>query len=750
LLTVLFALTFYINQGMNMKRFLLTLVCCSPLVFSSPSSFSLVLTGPSGEQALSYEQYGPITSIETLWGISTKFRPDNSVSIQQTMVAVYKLNPYAFYQGNINKLIPESLISVPSLEFIKGQTNKEAAALIAKYSPPQKTPLTKSKIKSQPAVEPTVTIPQEPITKNNQAEVDQLNADNLAGKKELIVAENRSAALQNELNIVNEQFLVATETNQSLKLKLQPLQDELSALKSESDASLLINQQLQETIDDYRAQLDAVEARPFSGGGLLNELLRLITSSLTNLLITIFSPLLLLVAVFVVITRIRSKRLFAEQEKELAESTAILMEQAGQFDALLTDDNSQELEEELDFTDDAELDSVDADQQPPKARDNDEAITLEDEIESIDLSDSADNDFDVVDLTDEDDSQTTEDDPFGIGALVAQEDLISSTDLDDTESQTDEDDPFGIGALVEEGDISLTENKPQAISEAEQADLDLAAEWESQLAAEEEVKQNDVVEKEESNEDSTAASFDIDAFIDETENSLPADDELATDEVEETPDSDLTAPEAAYVEQIKADDLSGSAATEDALSEFEIADSDEVISGGANESEPVTDDTDQAVVELDENQPFDASALDNLTEDQVANEPASEDINDSFAKQLSDVAFNEDAPLPKVDSKQKNDFIAIETLLEDSDDVSKNEPYAELDLDLDFDDFPDVVNAGEEVDIDDDDIGTQLDLARAYLEIDDKVGAKEILLSIIDISNGEQRSEIDKLLIRLK
>ncbi|MCG6200586.1 FimV/HubP family polar landmark protein [Psychromonas antarctica] len=731
-----------------MKRFLLTLVCCSPLVFSSPSSFSLVLTGPSGEQALSYEQYGPITSIETLWGISTKFRPDNSVSIQQTMVAVYKLNPYAFYQGNINKLIPESLISVPSLEFIKGQTNKEAAALIAKYSPPQKTPLTKSKIKSQPAVEPTVTIPQEPITKNNQAEVDQLNADNLAGKKELIVAENRSAALQNELNIVNEQFLVATETNQSLKLKLQPLQDELSALKSESDASLLINQQLQETIDDYRAQLDAVEARPFSGGGLLNELLRLITSSLTNLLITIFSPLLLLVAVFVVITRIRSKRLFAEQEKELAESTAILMEQAGQFDALLTDDNSQELEEELDFTDDAELDSVDADQQPPKARDNDEAITLEDEIESIDLSDSADNDFDVVDLTDEDDSQTTEDDPFGIGALVAQEDLISSTDLDDTESQTDEDDPFGIGALVEEGDISLTENKPQAISEAEQADLDLAAEWESQLAAEEEVKQNDVVEKEESNEDSTAASFDIDAFIDETENSLPADDELATDEVEETPDSDLTASEAAYVEQIKADDLSGPTATEDALSEFEIADSDEVISGGANESEPVTDDTDQAVVELDENQPFDASALDNLTEDQVANEPASEDINDSFAKQLSDVAFNEDAPLPKVDSKQKNDFIAIETLLEDSDDVSKNEPYAELDLD--FDDFPDVVNAGEEVDIDDDDIGTQLDLARAYLEIDDKVGAKEILLSIIDISNGEQRSEIDKLLIRLK
>ena len=47
-----------------------------------------------------------------------------------------------------------------------------------------------------------------------------------------------------------------------------------------------------------------------------------------------------------------------------------------------------------------------------------------------------------------------------------------------------------------------------------------------------------------------------------------------------------------------------------------------------------------------------------------------------------------------------------------------------------MDDFPDVVNSEMGVDVDNNGIDAQLDLARAYLEIDDKAGAKKILLSL--------------------
>jgi|GEM_PF-1777139 len=729
-----------------MKRFLLTLVCCSPLVFLPSISYSLDLTGPNDEQSLSYEQYGPITAIETLWGISTKLRPDNSVSVQQTMVAIYKLNPYVFYKGNINQLIPESVIAVPTLEFVRGQTDSEAVALINKYSPRKKAKV----IKQQPTpVVPAKTPVKEPLLTESVAQQLQLqNAELMVDKKELVAAENKLDALQSELNAVNEQLLVSTEANQGLKLRLQPLQDELSALKAQLDSELIINTKLQAIIDDYRAQLDAVEALPFSGDGWINELLRLMTSSLTNLIITIISPILLLMAIFVVILRIRSKREFAEQEKELAESTAILMEQAGQFDALLTDDFSGEAEEELDFSDDLETQEAD----PSDSQE--QAINIdEDEIESIDLTDSEDDAFDVVDLTEADESEMSEDDPFGIGALAAREDLISSVDVDDSETdsetQRSKDDPFDISSLVDDdfaADLSADDSK--TTSAADQADLDLAAEWEAQLAEDAQGKPNDVVEQEESPVDLTATSEETDDAAILSADSL-SDHELEAllAAQENEAESALSAAEVADIEQIPTVDLDEA--------ELEIADADDSLNADEPLEEALTEsDSAQAeeVLELDDSLLFDPSALDELIEEQADTEATEEEGADLFAKQLSDSAFNADVPLPKVDGKQKNDFISIETLLDDSDEYAKSEPYTEMDFDLDLNEFPDVINSQGDIDIDDDEngIGAQLDLARAYLEIDDKAGAKEILLPLVELSNGAQRAEIDKLLSRLQ
>ncbi|WP_413698646.1 FimV/HubP family polar landmark protein [Psychromonas sp. KJ10-10] len=202
-----------------MKRFLLSLICCTPLLFVSSMSLSVDLTGPNGETATDYQQYGPISRSETLWAISTQLRPDNSVSVHQTMVALYKLNPNAFDDGNINRIIANSTLQVPSYDYVAQQTNQEVAELIRKYSTPKVEVVKKVAPKvevitpEEPKVAPKEIIEEvvEPVVK------EEINQDS----EKLIESEAKLSALQEEMRLLNEQFIVATEVSQVLKLKLQ-------------------------------------------------------------------------------------------------------------------------------------------------------------------------------------------------------------------------------------------------------------------------------------------------------------------------------------------------------------------------------------------------------------------------------------------------------------------------------------------------------------------------------------------------
>lgn len=57
--------------------------------------------------------YGPVSSSDTLWGIASKVKPA-SASIHQTLVAIYRNNPDSFSNGNINNLMRGSVLQIPS------------------------------------------------------------------------------------------------------------------------------------------------------------------------------------------------------------------------------------------------------------------------------------------------------------------------------------------------------------------------------------------------------------------------------------------------------------------------------------------------------------------------------------------------------------------------------------------------------------------------------------------------------------
>ncbi|WP_051680572.1 FimV/HubP family polar landmark protein, partial [Vibrio rhizosphaerae] len=74
--------------------------------------------------------YGPTSETETLWSIASKLRPSNQVTVQQTLLALYQLNPESFEQQNIHSLIPGSRLRIPSLVQIRSVTTAEATRVM--------------------------------------------------------------------------------------------------------------------------------------------------------------------------------------------------------------------------------------------------------------------------------------------------------------------------------------------------------------------------------------------------------------------------------------------------------------------------------------------------------------------------------------------------------------------------------------------------------------------------------------------
>ncbi|MDX1560428.1 MAG: FimV/HubP family polar landmark protein, partial [Marinobacter sp.] len=94
----------------------------------------------SGYQA---DTFGPTGASDTLWTIASRMRPDNSVSMQQVMLAIQDLNPNAFMGNNINRLKRGEVLRVPSMDQIQSRTRAEATRLVAQqnqeFQSPQRT-----------------------------------------------------------------------------------------------------------------------------------------------------------------------------------------------------------------------------------------------------------------------------------------------------------------------------------------------------------------------------------------------------------------------------------------------------------------------------------------------------------------------------------------------------------------------------------------------------------------------------------
>lgn len=649
--------------------------------------------------------YGPIRPTDTLWSLASKYRPSSSVSVYQTMVAIYEKNPRSFADGNINHILVGSRILLPTAAEASVITDAEARAkfrsdnaswkglspkyLANKHVQPAKPVATKpaqpkatptkaaeptkpevakvapAKAAPIPAPAPKVEAPQPATEVKEVAKAPEPVASQAAATSAATASApaplpadldkpvgKPSTEMALALEDANAQLGQVTEMNHRLKLRLQSLTEEVETLK----AQLQDQTALQKEIAELKAKpVPPAAPAPEPKQNWLMDLL----SSPLNLAMIILLPVLLVLALVTLWLRARARRELEEQEKSLSESTAMVMDQeSSEFDELMT----------VGIADEEPM------RPTPDLNTPDGYMAVEEPAAPADLVFSDDGEMDLA-------SFDAEPAP-AVKAAIRDPDLVPDLDLA-------HDDPITLDT---------------------EPDLDLASEFNPKPKADNEVM---------SEEELQAALFaELDA-------DLEAD--LTLD------GADDGQPEA---EAVMSDEDLASFDLSDFETAFAKPGADQATAAGA----------DEMLAELGL-EPEPVKGKKEVEPDWDPNEMALSDFEDAFAE----VESHQGEVKPR-EQAQESGYVEIDKLLAEADaTTTEQEPYQGFSLDVGLDGFPEVLpeSTGFDVDADDGGVGAKLDLARAYLEIDDKDSARELLQEAAEQGTEHQRAEAEKLLKRL-
>lgn len=196
-----------------------------------------------------------VKSSDTMWRIASQHRPTETVSVQQTMLAIQKMNPDAFIDHNVNLVRRGAVLRLPSERQIRQVSSREAMARMASQNRRWQN-LLQQKGVARPGHAPVdasgsgeadngasaggggghVTL----VTPNSTGGVKNGDATGAGGGK----GSANSAALQNELAIRDESLDKLHSENKELSSRISALNDQIDTsqkllkLRSEQIAAL--------------------------------------------------------------------------------------------------------------------------------------------------------------------------------------------------------------------------------------------------------------------------------------------------------------------------------------------------------------------------------------------------------------------------------------------------------------------------------------------------------------------------------
>ncbi|WDE03576.1 hypothetical protein SG34_019610 [Thalassomonas viridans] len=441
------------------------------------------IRGPKSTDPFPYGRYGPITGQDTLWGIATQVRPDPGLSIYQVMQALYRANPQAFAENNINHLVEGQLLSIPAYDEM-ARINKSAAqqlveqAIQAWSKSSQKPDEQAVKKKDLEAAKSEINDQLQTYGDSQQQKLKVIQrdvADSIDGLQ-AILKENEE--LRAKLAVFNEQLvLMQQEVAKSEEIKPQmddilKLQQEMYALAAERDRLAQAEAERKSSLNNYLliALGSTVPATLLLGGAYLFLKRRKAEPAEAG-----EKPA-------------KAKKAKAAETEEAQPEAAAAAEEPAQE---LTLDNELSLDDELSIDlaeSDDDLFADDLDDLGSDELLDDDVIHLDDELDDLDdLDDLEDISLDLdsgesaeeVEFSD-DEGELLEGGELGQGDL---DDLLSG--LDEDESAEEENSEALPSGELDQGDLddllsgldegeSAEEEKPEELPGGElgQGDLD--------------------------------------------------------------------------------------------------------------------------------------------------------------------------------------------------------------------------------------------------------------------------------------
>ncbi|TMX32719.1 AAA family ATPase [Vibrio rotiferianus] len=592
----------------NYKRLLAALMLMGATQTSSVVQAEAIrLVGPSGEvqAAPSYAEqieralpatpenlqpsrfYGPTGQNETLWSIATKLRPSNSVSVQQTLLAIYRINPQAFENQNIHLLEPGSRLRVPSLEQTRIATTAQAAAVMKAHQaklnqatqpkPVEPKPEPVRPVQAKP--EPQTTTPKINVVQPEEVQITEKPLPKVETSPQ---GEQQVSALKEKLQVSQGELESLEEKNHHLRLMLSEVQTEVDSLKTELNDEERIRSEVEKLLAEERQRVaEQQRMQPSTLDKILSN------GWLVGLAALIPGVLIALLIVMLLGRRSAAKEEAAETETPTPEMAAA---------PLAIGDSIDELDEELSLDDDLFGDDSDHDElfsDDSGQEDDDVFASLDDDdldfnLEGEDGEDpfagiGDDGDLDVG-LDDFDSSANGisvngEEKALGLEEMERALDEVSpELDLDDTASGDDSafdlsDEPADTGLSMSEDEFSelLSADEPTEELESGALDQSMLDDLFSGLAEEDDAPIEDSSPSE-VNENAFGAGMASDDDIDQllAQYEQPAEEveeakSTANDEFDLSEDSDASA----LLDELLGEDDGGSLSELDPLEELE-------------------------------------------------------------------------------------------------------------------------------------------------------------------------------------
>ncbi len=169
---------------------------------------------------------------DTLWEIAASVRPNRSVSIHQTMIAIQRENPEAFINNNINLLKSGQILRIPDqndmADLVQREAIREVAVQNAAWSGDDE--VGGAQLSGSNLYGDSEDTPSQPEGRLSLSSPDDA-FDSSEGRTSGSAADSSTEALENELAITMEQLDKSSRENADLRSKVSSLEEQIETME---------------------------------------------------------------------------------------------------------------------------------------------------------------------------------------------------------------------------------------------------------------------------------------------------------------------------------------------------------------------------------------------------------------------------------------------------------------------------------------------------------------------------------------